>query len=169
MTHKKICLMGAFAVGKTSLIKRYVHSIFDEKYQTTIGVKINKRVTSINGDNMTFIIWDIAGEDDFASFRPAYLRGVSGYIVVVDGTRQSSIGVGLQIHEKSKLITGDVPVVFALNKCDMKDKWILTNEQLETFASFNFPILETSAKTGESVDEIFQQLGLQLISTKALA
>jgi len=164
MINKKICLMGAFAAGKTSLIKRFVNSIFDDKYQTTVGVKINKKVTSIDNNDITFVIWDIAGEDDFSSFRPAYLRGVSAYIIVIDGTRQKSIDVGLKIYEKSQAITSNVPVVFALNKCDLEEQWILQQDQLEIFQSFNLPIIKTSAKTGQAVNEIFYQLGLQLIA-----
>lgn len=158
--------MGSFSVGKTSLIKRFVNSIFDDKYHTTVGVKIDKKVMSIDGQDLTFVIWDIAGEDDFASFRPAYLRGVSAYIIVVDGTRQKSIDVGLEIHKKSHIITGGVPVVFALNKCDLEDKWILQEQDLSTFKQFNYPVIKTSAKTGQSVDEIFQQLGLLILPKK---
>ena len=167
MIQKKICLMGSFSVGKTSLIKRFVNSIFDDKYHTTVGVKIDKKVIRIEGHELTFIIWDIAGEDDFASFRPSYLRGVAGYIIVVDGTRQKSIDVGLTIHKKSQVITGGVPVVFALNKCDLESEWVFQDEQIDEFKRFNHPVIKTSAKTGLAVDDIFHQLGLQLLPENA--
>lgn len=169
MIQKKICLMGSFSVGKTSLIKRFVKSMFDDKYHTTVGVKIDKKVMEIKGHDITFVIWDIAGEDDFASFRPSFLRGISGYIIVVDGTRPKSIDVGLAIHKKSAVITGGVPVVFALNKCDLVDQWVIDDTQRRAFEAFNYPTLETSAKTGQSVDEIFYQLGLQLLPIESAA
>jgi small GTP-binding protein len=155
--------MGSFAVGKTSLIKRFVSSLFDDKYHTTVGVKIDKKNISIKGNELTFVIWDIAGEDDFASFRPIYLRGVAAYIIVIDGTRKKSLDIALNIHQKSQVITKGVPVVFALNKCDLESEWTIEKQHLKTVKELNFPIVKTSAKTGQSVDEIFYQLGLQLL------
>ena len=163
MIQKKICLMGSFSVGKTSLIKQFVNSLFDDKYHTTVGVKIDKKIISIDETEMTFIIWDIAGEDDFSCFRPAYLRGMSAYIIVIDGTRERSFDVALKLHEKSHIITGGVPVVFALNKYDLEDEWIITEKQVEQLKAFNYPVIKTSAKTGLSVDNIFYLLGSQLV------
>jgi small GTP-binding protein len=155
--------MGSFSVGKTSLIKRFVNSIFDDKYHTTVGVKIDKKEMSIAGTDLTFVIWDIAGEDDFASFRPIYLRGVSAYIIVIDGTRQHSLDIALKINQKSQVLTGGVPVVFALNKCDLEEQWVLQDKHLEELQRFDSPIIKTSAKTGQGVDDIFYRLGVQLI------
>lgn len=160
--------MGSFSVGKTSLIKRFVNSLFDDKYHTTVGVKIDKKEMSIAGIDLTFVIWDLAGEDDFASFRPVYLRGVSAYIIVIDGTRPHSLDIALKIHHKSQVITGGVPVVFALNKYDLVDQWMLKNDSLEVLQCFNSPIIKTSAKTGEGVDDIFYQLGLQLLPSDSM-
>lgn len=157
--------MGSFAVGKTSLIKRFVSSFFGDKYHTTIGVKIDKKNLSIKGHDLMFVIWDIAGEDDFASFRPVYLRGVAAYIIVIDGTRKKSLDIALNIHQKSQIITSGVPVVFALNKCDLENEWMINSQHLKAIQQFNFPIIKTSAKTGQSVDDIFYQLGLQLVSS----
>lgn len=169
MIQKKICLMGSFSVGKTSLIKRFVNSLFDDKYHTTVGVKIDKKVITIEQHDITFVIWDIAGKDDFSSFRPSYLRGIAGYILVIDGTRPKSLEVALELHKKSQVITGGVPAVFALNKYDLKDDWIINDEVIHSLKEYGLPILKTSAKTGESVDEIFYQLGLQIMSHNATA
>jgi len=167
MIQKKICLMGAYSVGKTSLISRFVKSIFGENYHTTVGVKIDKKVMSIDGTDLTFVIWDIAGEDEYTNFRPAYLRGVSAYIIVVDGTRQATVDVAFSLHQKAKLVTDDVPVVFALNKSDLKDEWALTDKQISLLESFGYPIIKTSAKTGLSVEDIFYQLGRQMLPATA--
>ena len=86
---KKICLIGAFAVGKTSLVRRFVHSIFSEKYHTTVGVMIDKKQVNVNGLPVDLIIWDLHGEDDFQSVRMSYLRGASGCFYVADGTRET--------------------------------------------------------------------------------
>ena len=167
MIQKKICLMGAFSVGKTSLISRFVKSIFGDNYHTTVGVKIDKKEISIDGTDMTFVIWDIAGEDEFTKFRPTYLRGVSAYIIVVDSTRAATVDVAFSLHQKAKLVTDNVPVVFALNKSDLDDECALTDKHIAMLESFDYPVIKTSAKTGSAVDEMFYQLGLQLMPTTA--
>ncbi len=69
--HKKVCLLGAFAVGKTSLVRRYVESIFDKRYQTTLGVKVDKKSLRLEDSVMTLVLWDLAGKDQFAGLRVA--------------------------------------------------------------------------------------------------
>ena len=77
MLQKKICLLGAFGVGKTSLVRRYVDTIFSDAYLTTVGVKIDKKLLTVGGEQMALILWDIAGEDDIAAVRVSYLRGAA--------------------------------------------------------------------------------------------
>ena len=89
MIQKKICMIGSFGVGKTSLVARFVRSIFSEKYQTTVGVKIDKKVVEVGGQQVTLVLWDIAGEDALTTVRVSQLRGASGYILVVDGSAVS--------------------------------------------------------------------------------
>jgi small GTP-binding protein len=79
---KKICMIGAFSVGKTSLVKRYVQSVFSETYLTTVGVKIDKKTVDVSGRTVNLILWDVAGEDDIGSLRMSYLRGAAGYVLV---------------------------------------------------------------------------------------
>ena len=75
MVTKKICLIGAFCVGKTALIQRFVHSIFSDRYLSTLGVKISKKQLVIDGVELTMVIWDLEGKDDYASVNFSYLRG----------------------------------------------------------------------------------------------
>jgi GTPase SAR1 family protein len=89
---KKVCMLGGFSVGKTSLVKRYVDSVFSETYLTTVGVKIDKKTVDLSDRIVNLILWDLAGEDDIASLRMSYLRGTAGYVLVADGTRPSTIG-----------------------------------------------------------------------------
>src|SRR5438046_92890 len=97
---KKVCILGGFSVGKTSLIRRYVESIFSETYITTVGVKIDKKTLDLGGRLVSLILWDVAGEDDMASFRMTYLRGAAGYLLVADGTRPSTLDVALSLRER---------------------------------------------------------------------
>ena len=80
MIRKKICMIGAFAVGKTSLVRRFVQSIFDEKYLTTVGVKIDKKVVEVDGRQIMLMLWDLEGQDVYHSVRTSYLRGAAGYL-----------------------------------------------------------------------------------------
>ena len=75
MLHKKVCMLGGFAVGKTSLVARFVHSIFSDRYRTTIGVKIDKKLVRAGEEELSLILWDIHGDDEFQRVRPTYLRG----------------------------------------------------------------------------------------------
>src|SRR4026209_2201357 len=90
MLQKKICMLGGFGVGKTSLVSRFVTSIFSDTYLTTIGVKIDKKTFAVDAHEMTLMLWDIYGQDEFQTVRDSYLRGASGYLLVADGTRYAT-------------------------------------------------------------------------------
>ncbi|MFK7863787.1 MAG: Rab family GTPase [Pseudohongiellaceae bacterium] len=162
MRQKKICLLGAFSVGKTSLIQRYVSSIFDEKYLTTVGVKIDKKNLIVGEQEVTLMIWDLAGEDDYNTLKTSHLRGAAGYVIVVDVTRPKTFEVALAVHEKAKEVLGDVPVIVALNKIDLEDQWAVSNEDIAALEE-NFTVLRTSAKTGQKVESIFNQLATAML------
>ena len=82
MIQKKVCMIGSFAVGKTSLVAQFVHSIYREQYLTTVGVKIDKKLVRVGDADVSLILWDLHGEDEFQKIRTAYLRGSSGFIFV---------------------------------------------------------------------------------------
>lgn len=158
MIQKKICMLGAFAVGKTSLVSRFVESIFSERYQTTVGVKISKKVLQVNQEEWHLILWDIAGEDEFLQIRTSYLRGSAGYVLVVDGTRRATLDTALNIHERVVSALGEVPFVILLNKADLDDEWEITEATYEDLSERAWTWLKASAKTGESVNEAFLSL-----------
>ena len=93
MLQKKVCVLGAFGVGKTSLIRRYVESIFSDAYLTTVGVKIDKKTLTVGTEPVTLILWDIAGEDEVTPIRMSYVRGAAGYFLVADGMRAETLDV----------------------------------------------------------------------------
>lgn len=162
MRQKKICLLGAFSVGKTSLIQRFVSSLFDDKYLTTVGVKIDKKVLSVGEQELMLMIWDLAGEDDYNTLKANHLRGAAGYIIVIDVTRPKSFEVAMGVHEKAQEFLGEVPVVVALNKIDLVDQWTLSDEDLSTLEE-KFTVLRTSAKTGENVESLFSELAVGML------
>ena len=165
MLQKKICLLGAFAVGKTSLIMRYVDSIFSDKYHTTVGVKIDKKQLTVDKQDVTLMIWDLAGQDDMTRLRTSYLRGVAAYVIVADGTRPFSLETAMNMHKEAREFTGDVPFILALNKSDLMstNKWLIGTEQLEALEHQGIDFLLTSAKTGDHVNTIFSTLTQKIL------
>src|SRR5262245_38185024 len=115
MLQKKVCMVGAFSVGKTSLVRRYVQSIFSDAYLTTVGVKIEKKVVSVGAEPVTLILWDIAGEDDVTSIRTSYLRGAAGYFLVVDVNRAETLDVARSIEARGNTELGSGLFLFILH------------------------------------------------------
>ena len=158
MIQKKICMLGAFAVGKTSLVSRYVKSIFSDKYHTTVGVKIDKKLVKYGSEEVNMLLWDLAGEDEFQKVRMSYLRGSSGYILVIDGTRLATLETALMLQKGVIEAVGDIPFVVVINKADLVDEWDVEEEQIQELEAKGWSILKGSAKTGEGVEEAFATL-----------
>lgn len=163
MLQKKICLLGAFGVGKTSLTRRFVHSIFSEEYLTTVGVKIDKKTVTVNGNEINMLIWDIAGEDEVSAVRTSYLRGSAGYLLVVDVMRAQTLQVARDIHSRVKGEVGDIPFLCLLNKTDLED-WEISESRIQELATQGWPVLRTSAKTGDNVEEAFMDLATEMVA-----
>ncbi|WP_020410442.1 Rab family GTPase [Hahella ganghwensis] len=163
MIAKKICLLGSFAVGKTSLIRRYVESIFSEKYHTTIGVKIDKKIVHCQGQDVQLMIWDIEGKDEFSVYRQSYLRGAAGYFLVVDGTRPESVEVAKEWHTLVNEQSLSLPFVLLVNKSDLFYEQRLKEENLAELTTMGWEIILTSAKTGDNVDKAFERLTTRLL------
>jgi small GTP-binding protein len=161
---KKICMLGTFAVGKTSLVARFVHGIFSEKYLTTIGVKIDKKSLAYDGQPLELLLWDLNGEDRFQKFSASYLRGSDAYLLVADGTRRTTLDAALDLHQRARDALGEVPFVLLLNKADLVDEWELDDEDWTHLQARGWTVLTTSAKTGTRVDEAFHILAQQLVS-----
>jgi small GTP-binding protein len=167
MIKLKLCMVGLFGVGKTSLVKRYVSSLFDERYQTTIGVKIDKKDVNVNGVPVSLAIWDIAGEDDIAQARISHLRGASGYILVVDGLRRASLDKALDLHQRIRDLLGELPFVLVVNKVDRRDEWEIAPADLDALRDQGWLLTESSAKTGDGVESLFQTLAAKMLSRMA--
>jgi small GTP-binding protein len=158
MIQKKVCMLGAFAVGKTSLVARFVKSIFSEKYHTTVGVKIDKKVVAGENGDINLILWDLYGEDDFQKVRMSYLRGSSGYILVVDGTRAATLDTAIGLNKNVEEAVGVLPFVVVLNKSDLTQEWEIDEGRVSQLAAQGWSFIRGSAKTGEGVEEAFQLL-----------
>ena len=164
MIQKKICLLGGFGVGKTSLVSQFVHSIFSDKYLTTIGVKIDKKSVAVDQAQVELVIWDIYGHDDFQKLRVSYLRGASGYLLVADGTRPDTLETVDDLQRVAEDAVGRVPFVLAVNKADLRDQWQIDAAAIEERRRAGWHVVETSAKTGAMVEDAFSTLARDMLT-----
>lgn len=162
MKQKKICLLGSFAVGKTSLVRRFVHAEFSDDYLTTIGVKIDKKEVIGAQEKFLFLLWDIAGEDRFHTVSSSYFRGCAGYLLVIDGCRRDTLDQAQTLDRRLRDAAGEVPGVLAVNKHDLVDDWQINEQDLTWFHERGLLVVNTSAKTGAGVEEAFSQLAHSL-------
>ncbi len=160
----KVCLVGDVAVGKTSLIKRYVQESFDDRYVATVGTKVTKKTLAADWKgvpaSIDLMVWDIMGEKGFRSLlRDAYFEGAHGVLAVCDLTRKETfydLNNWVQMVRKQ---VGDVPIVFLGNKADLGERVVVSPEELARMgAILNAKYFLTSAKTGRNVNEAFQTL-----------
>lgn len=151
-------MIGAFAVGKTSLVNRFVSSIFSDKYHTTIGVKISKKVVELTAEKIQLMIWDIEGSDVFTELKTSYLKGASGIILVIDGTRHTSFDEAVQLKAKANSALGSIPIVTLVNKHDLTNLWVFDESHFESIQKQDWNCFKTSAKSGANVESAFLKL-----------
>jgi small GTP-binding protein len=164
MLQKKVCMLGSFSAGKSSLVRRFVESMFDEQYHTTIGVKVDKKVVNAGGEDLTLVLWDIYGEDVFQKMRISYLRGMHGYLLVVDGTRRQTLEAALALNERVVAEIGKVPAVLTLNKFDLTDQWEIEPAREAELTTAGWSVARTSAKTGDAVEKAFLHLAQAMLA-----
>jgi small GTP-binding protein len=163
---KKICMLGGFSVGKTSLVKRFVESVFSETYLTTVGVKIDKKTVDLGERAVNLILWDVAGEDDISTVRMSYLRGCAGYVLVADGTRPSTLEVARSIRERVEAEIGKLPFVLLLNKNDLQEQWAIDSGDMDDLRQDGWSVRASSARTGEGVEDAFRELAVRVTAAQ---
>ena len=165
MLQKRISMLGAFAVGKTSLVERFVKGNYSARYQTTVGVKLNWKVVTAAERELKLIIWDLAGEDEFQKVKVSNLQGSHGYLLVADGTRASSLETARELQQRTLEVIGPVPFILIVNKSDLTEQWEIDEDSLRPLIADGWEIIKSSAKAGSGVDEAFSRIAT-LISVK---
>jgi small GTP-binding protein len=167
---RKVVVIGDPAVGKTSLIKRFVQDVFDDRYLNTIGAKVMKKELGVNRPDtgeivdLKLILWDIAGQETFETVKKAYYRGASGAIVVCDMTRKETMEHMHKWIENLFDVSEVIPMVIICNKNDLAEEAKFNSSTVEgEYAPYGAPVFVTSAKMGENVEMAFHELG-KLIS-----
>jgi len=167
---KKVCLLGDFAVGKTSLVRRLVYDRFDDRYLSTIGVKVSRKAVAVSGDrgpvDVNMMLWDLAGSEEFTRMRASYLRGAAGAVLVCDVTRLETLedlaGYVLNLRE----VSPGAEIVLAANKVDLVDDHHELLERLDEVAlALGARYYLTSALTGDQVEVLFRDFAVLLLSS----
>ena len=164
----KVCVVGDFAVGKTSVTERFVNNHFSDTYLSTVGVKIDTAEMELPelGVSHKLVIWDVAGSDEFGPTEFAYLRGANGYVYVADGTRPATLAVVEHIHGQITEKYGTTPFVLLVNKRDLSDDWNVTDEYLDALTKAYGNVYRTSAKTGDDVATALTRLSEMIIENE---
>lgn len=162
---KKICMLGDFSVGKTSLIERFVYNRFDDRYLSTIGVKISRKSVDLGNNTMAhLLLWDLAGGEKFSGSQSSYLRGAAGALLVCDLTRKETLSAVKIYAEQLHAIQPKASLIIAANKFDLTEHRKINETDLESLAAqLGARFFITSAKTGEQVEDAFFTLASEVV------
>ena len=167
----KICLVGEKAVGKTSLVRRFVMNMFDEQYVTTIGTRVSKKEVHISMPDLAqsvqvdLMIWDIMGEKGFRELlKDAFFYGANGILAVADLTRRRTLDDLDDWIDSVEQVVGKVPILIVVNKVDLTSNARFQERDVAQFAkAYGAEFFLTSAKTGDQVETAFARLGALVV------
>jgi len=169
---KKVALIGDSAVGKTSLIRRFVIDVFDDKYIATVGAKVSKRDLEYQLPDktvyLTLMMWDILGQKDYKKMRTQGLTGAHGVVLVTDLSRPETVGSAEEFWlPEIQEIVPEAPVLFVGNKSDLAGEDSPSVKALSDLAQkVEMPVILSSAKTGENVSSTFRKVGELMIANE---
>jgi small GTP-binding protein len=159
---KKVCLLGDFSVGKTSLVRRFVEGRFDDKYLSTIGVRISRKTLQRSNGTLNLLVWDLAGAQEFNT-QSSYLVGVAAALIVCDLTRRETLVTCAKYVRQVRALNLSAPLVFVGNKVDLTSERAITDAELRTCGETQGgEHVLASAKTGVGVDLAFELLARKI-------
>lgn len=162
MNRKKICVIGAAAVGKTTLIASYAGETRTPEYRSTLGVRITTAAVTAGQRLRELVIWDIKGETTFYRIPPVYFAGAQGCLLVADGTRSDTVQAALRLRDELRSSVGDVPHVLLINKLDLRDRWEVDEERLSLLRRQAPEVYTCSARGGIAVQTAMEALARRM-------
>ena len=156
-------MLGAVGVGKTSLVRRFVESIFSERYQATVGVKIDRKTVTLGATTINLMLWDLQGEAEHQASRLEYLRGSAGYLVLADATRADTLAAAESLAARAEALVPGAPWLLVINKVDLVAEAMIPPARLAELQQRGWSVLRTSARTGQGVEETFGELARRLL------
>lgn len=163
MLQKKICMVGVFATGKTSLVRQFVESRFSDNYLSTVGVKVSRKNVTVDGRELNLLLWDLEGRDGSGDIQVSYLRGAAGVLYVVDGTRRETLDQVYELRDLVEKSLGPCPACVAINKADLTAEWRVTPDDEAALRTLPWNVVVTSAKSGLGVEDTFSWLATRVI------
>ena len=163
---RKVCLLGAPGVGKTSLVRRFVEHRFDEDDESSIAMQVSKGTVELGDISLEMMLWDPEGSEAWGQYNRSFISGASGLMFVVDSTKPRTLDHLLEAQTKGRGFIGSRPAVLILNKVDLAKDAVLTEAQLDAASKLNWHIAQASAKSGDSVDEAFMKLAELMIEVR---
>ncbi len=156
----KVVMLGAPGIGKTSLVRRFVHSVFSEDHHSTLGVKVDRKTVTVQGGVVTMLLWDIHGETEGLNIPDSYLRGTTAAIIAFDASRPETIATAASLsHRIAEGSPGAVRLGVA-NKSDLEVDWDAIDKELPSLGVSD--LVRTSAKTGSGVESMFGQIAAEV-------
>jgi small GTP-binding protein len=158
----KVCMLGDFGVGKTSLVSRFVRNTFSDRYLTTVGVKVDSKEVDLGArGTVRLVVWDIAGKSALDTLNMSYLRGAGGLLLVADGTRETTLRTAIDLLLQSRSLLPDAHAVLLVNKLDLIERWEVAPLTLAELRK-TLTVVETSALSGDGVEQGFIELATGL-------
>ena len=167
MIKKKICLLGTEGAGKSSLANRFANDSFSEDYKRTIGVKLFNKIIECEGQEVSFIVWDMQGGSELYKQQSYYYEGAFAHLILGDSSDQKSVEEVPIFHKESRATNSDAMVFLCLSKIDLESYAALDQDILNMKKEHEFTdVFKTSSKANNGIDEMFQTLAMKAINNK---